>query len=421
MARQPRHRDAANGHVDIRQHRVVVPCPGKDQGSMAIRWEGEIKMNEASRPVIDQLHRSSAQVALRMTDAAHTILAPLLGAPQLTARMLESTVVATRGEDRCLQDTEVVDSAGATRVLAMAMKAFERARQQAPRQLPDLVAMGALIDQMVPESGIATDVAFVASQTARRSVVCEYHLARRDGHDDADVEAWFGQVFLSHLAQTCEFPAELARLPLGEVVDRREIVADDAWQALQLGRVSHIVVSDTENCDSQSPVPTAWLPGAFNPLHEGHCRMAACGSQWLGTEVAFELSMTNVDKPTLDYFELERRLAQFTNQLVILTRCPTFVEKAQLAPGCTFLVGVDTIERIGHPRYYGDDSQRMDDAVNMLATCGCQFLVFGRSQAGRFQGLGDIELPPGLRDLCQQIPEDVFRADVSSTMLRRKA
>ena len=32
-----------------------------------------------------------------------------------------------------------------------------------------------------------------------------------------------------------------------------------------------------------------------------------------------------------------------------------FVEKARLAPGCTFVVGVDTVDRIGDPKYYGGE------------------------------------------------------------------
>ena len=56
----------------------------------------------------------------------------------------------------------------------------------------------------------------------------------------------------------------------------------------------------------------------------------------------------------------------------------TFVEKAQLAPGCVFVVGVDTLQRIADPRYYDDDADRATPRSPSIAEQGCRFLVFGR-------------------------------------------
>ena len=48
------------------------------------------------------------------------------------------------------------------------------------------------------------------------------------------------------------------------------------------------------------------LPGSFNPLHNGHLRMASVAERRLGRRVEFELSVTNVDKSTLDVAELRK-------------------------------------------------------------------------------------------------------------------
>ena len=160
------------------------------------------------------------------------------------------------------------------------------------------------------------------------------------------------------------------------------------------------------------------FPGAFNPLHEGHRRMMAIAEAKTGLAGAFELSVQNIDKPLLDYIEIQRRLAQFEHPLW-LTRLPTFVEKANRFPGATFIVGIDTLVRIANPRYYGGDAE-LDRALAALADRKAQFLVFGRTLNRTFQGLAQVELPPALRQMCVAVSEAEFRADISSTTLRRQ-
>ena len=163
----------------------------------------------------------------------------------------------------------------------------------------------------------------------------------------------------------------------------------------------------------------AVLPGAFNPLHDGHRAMRAHATERLGRPVAYELCVANVDKPPLDYLDINPRLAQFQPDEVAVTNAPTFVEKARALGGAvTFVVGADTITRIAEPRYYGGRAPR-DAAFAELKDVGCTFLVYGRvDDDGAFKTLADLSLPPALAALCEGVGAVEFRNDVSSTALR---
>ena len=162
------------------------------------------------------------------------------------------------------------------------------------------------------------------------------------------------------------------------------------------------------------------FPGSFNPLHDGHRRMAEIAAQIHGDRVAWEISVKNVDKPQLDHTEIRIRLAQFSDRdTVFLTRAATFVQKAQLFPEATFIVGADTLARIVASEYYRDGVFGSQSAVAFVKSQGCRFIVFGRlDPKTRFQTLGSLSLPAELGSICQEVPEAVFRDDISSSYIR---
>ena len=70
-------------------------------------------------------------------------------------------------------------------------------------------------------------------------------------------------------------------------------------------------------------------------------------------------------------------------------------------------------------RFYCDSVEKMRQALDVIRTAGCRFLVAGRADAeGRFVGLQELAIPAEFADLFDGLTADEFRADVSSSGLR---
>jgi hypothetical protein len=299
------------------------------------------------------------------------------------------------------------------------------------------MAMAALLrairleDSEAPRAGVASTSSLatdrpkqgphrvhVAVQTVSRTVTRSLEF-RKDIRGREEEERLVMRLVLNMVAEACGLDERLElELLEGERVEESETVAPQAWQDLLLGRLER--VCQAESPPSPSEPTRVVFPGGFNPIHAGHHRMAEIAAEQLGQPVHWEISILNVDKPPLDYTEIERRCDQFDpDQTVWLTRADTFEAKSRLFPGATFVVGVDTLRRIAADRYYGGDPAACQAALGRIATRGCRFLVFGRNTGAGFLGLHHLDLPEPLRSLCREVPQEQFREDVSSTEIRR--
>jgi len=168
----------------------------------------------------------------------------------------------------------------------------------------------------------------------------------------------------------------------------------------------------------------AILPGSFNPIHQGHRQLRQAAERFLGCRVLYELSVCNVDKPVLAAEEVSVRLERIEDAPVLLTQAALFVDKARMFPGCWFVVGYDTAERILRPEYYRGDAGLRDEAMQRLRLLGVKFLVAGRLNLShadaKFQTCDQLGLGLELNSMFTSLPESAFRVDVSSSDIRRR-
>jgi hypothetical protein len=282
----------------------------------------------------------------------------------------------------------------------------------------------------------------VASHTAERTVSWSLELTKGARQRSAEGRL-AADLLLSCMAHAADLPFGyhgVSMLP-GESILEQTTQADVAWTRVVTGETAAVLwdcgqrqavreITPGSLSGSSADVgangtsdPPLLFPGSFNPLHRGHVRMAEVAAELKGRAVTLEITLDNADKPPVDFIDLKTRLSGLGERPVWLTAAPTFVEKARLMPGCTFVVGADTITRIGDERFYEGSAAR-DAALAELATLRCRFLVFARVLGSGAENpepatLQTLELPPQLHQLCDEVPPEKFLETVSSTELRR--
>ena len=380
----------------------------------------------AWQQLISALHASGRKAALAITGGGSGAVGELLRVPGGSRVLVEAQVPYDERALAAFLGFAPAQACSSGTAIAMAQSARARAARLVPAGT-DLVGLGAtaaLVSDRPRRGEHRFHIAF-ASSAGIAHCTCVMAKGRRDRAAEEDLVS---RAIVLWLARACAIAAPSPQSLIDADEHYAETVvaagnsAGDTIDQLLAGERDRVTVQPDGQMMLAAPQPSVLFPGSFNPMHEGHVLLARVAQELRQQPLAFEISVTNVDKPPLAGETVRQRLAQFAwKSPVELTRAPTFLEKSRLFPRTTIVIGADTAERLFGRKYYGDNEARMHKALEEIASSGASFLVAVRiDAAGRVRALGDISVPRRYADLFSEIPEHRFRVDTSSSEIRAR-
>lgn len=376
-----------------------------------------------TRFLIEQIHESPYKAVMAVTGGGAEVIGELLRYGGGSATLLDAAIpYDPKAFDAFVKGTpDKYCSPGAARDLAMA--AFQRAVEFAGRASSDnLIGLGA-------SSSLAKDGerkgrehhAYIAVQTAR--VTMTLCLGTTDmecsgARSRQEQETHVSRRIIEMMAIACGVTTP------GKCLIRPEIAyANDQTYGVVVGNAKVASYETSEKRYAVGPLSDRVVfSGSFNPWHDCHGKMAQKAFEMLGKPVDLEITVRNVDKPALNYSEIDKRLdflptAKDWSGMVHLTSTPTFLQKAEVFRNSTFVMGYDTFERMNNKRY-GD----LASVAGLLKKYGAKFLVFHRLIDGastEHRG-GVLYLP--LMEMATIVPSTEFEpVEVASSEIRRSS
>jgi hypothetical protein len=378
-------------------------------------------MDAAIRSLIEALHQRNRKIVLAMTGGGAGAAGLILSVPGGSRTILEIHVP--------YHDNSLVDFLGSPpehycsveTARNMARRAYDRGRWLIP--VGEVVGVGATASLATDRPKKGPHRFHLAVQTIDQVLIYSLELTK-GARDRETEEAVLDAVLLNALAEAVGLtPTLVPPLLAGEEIHRQQLTFSSPLARFFCGEEKNICVQVDGRIGPGDNAPKLLLPGAFNPFHTGHWKMAEAASRLTGLPPAFELCVANVDKPPLSPAEILHRIEQFSWRAPLwLTRAPIFVEKSLLFPGCLFVVGVDTAMRILDPKYYNNSEEQMLRALEQIRSRRGRFLVAGRADTqGQLVRLANLSVPAAFQDLFGEIPEAEFRFDISSTRIRAQS
>jgi len=162
------------------------------------------------------------------------------------------------------------------------------------------------------------------------------------------------------------------------------------------------------------------LPGAFNPPHAGHEKMADVTTAHLGREPVFSVcsTMPAAHKGDLTVQDMLERARALRHRSVIFTEGdPLFIDKARAFPGRPIVIGADALARLLDPQWGADPLAVLGEMQKL----GTTLFVFDRPIDGHMLTGKEVLAKAGYAEsaLAAAVVTSAGEGmDVSSTALR---
>ncbi|WP_048049020.1 nucleotidyl transferase family protein [Methanosarcina mazei] len=395
--------------------------------------------------LIFQIHKSPCKVVLAITGGGAEIIGELLRHGSGSATVLDAVVpYSTDSMDRFLgRKPEKYCSEKTARL--MAMVAYQRALELSKANEfagQEIIGIGATCKLKAENEreGRKHEI-HVAIQAACKTGVSSLELtADRTREEEEKIAALLvfnvlarhcvvSEIDLSDVIETGEEKNEeviekyeFVSRPVGDLLKQRKISQDNNYETLSMARINlKEPEAFEEPGEPEEPEKIRLVfPGSFDPCHRNHVLMARLASEKLGEPVHFEISLTNVDKPPIDFISLNQRLDSLRIHKkenfmggICLTNAPLFLQKADLFPDSTFIIGADTFNRLFDAKYYGG-TVNIPAILKHFKEKNIRFMVFHRKST-------EFCINPDVPEFCEIVSLDKYEDDgTSSTEIRRK-
>src|SRR5918996_3781246 len=269
---------------------------------------GTITSMSDIRDFIQKIHDTPHKTVVAVAGAGSEAVAWLLGVSGASRPLQEVVVPYSRLSMVALVGHEPEQFVSARTAREMARAAYHRALGLREDDSPVVgLACTATIATDRPKRG--DHRACIAAWDEERVTLVELVLDKGK-RDRAGEEEVVSRLLVQTLAQAFGIPEELhIGLTPAEHPHYQVLAHPPPIQRLLSGDVNSVSVYPHGRMVVDDPFHGVLLPGSFSPLHQGHQGLARAASEILRTEVAFEISVVNVDKPPLEETEVQRRLS----------------------------------------------------------------------------------------------------------------